>query len=76
MDWILIEARWPEYRASAKREWDKLSEEQLSGTRGNRAYVVKRVQEAYGISAQEAERRVAQWQDKQFERFSRAANSP
>ena len=35
MDWTLIEARWHEYRAAAKRRWDKLSEGQITGTRGN-----------------------------------------
>lgn len=76
MDWSIIEARWPEYKASAKREWDKLSEGQLSGSRGNRGYLLKRVQEAYAISPQEAEREVAEWQARQFDRFARTANGP
>ena len=76
MDWTLIEARWHEYRAAAKRRWDRLSEAQISGTRGNRGYLVKRVQEAYGLSGQEAERQVTDWQQEQFDRQSRAANGP
>jgi hypothetical protein len=74
MDWSTIEARWQEFRASAKREWDRLSEAQLSGTRGNREYVLKRVQEAYALTPQEAERQVAAWQARQFDRLARAAN--
>jgi len=76
MDWSTIEARWNEFRASAKREWDKLSEAQLSGTRGNRGYVLKRVQEAYGLSAEEAERQVAGWQGRQVDRLAPAGNGP
>ena len=76
MDWLIIETRWREYKSSAKREWGKLSEEQLSGTRGNRVYLVKRVQEAYGVTAQEAERQVAGWQDRQYDRLARSANGP
>ncbi|HWI38945.1 MAG TPA: general stress protein CsbD [Burkholderiales bacterium] len=76
MDWTVIETRWYEFKASAKREWDKLSEDQLSGTRGNRGYLSKRVQEAYGVSAEEAERQVAGWQDKQYDRQARSANGP
>lgn len=49
MDWSIIEMRWREFRVSAKREWDKLSEE--------------------------AERQVAGWQGRQFDRRSSAANS-
>ena len=76
MDWALIESRWHEYRAAAKRRWDKLSEAQITGTRGNRAYLVKRVQEAYGLNSVEAERQVADWQLHQFDRRTPAANSP
>ena len=74
MDWSIIEARWHEYRAAAKRQWDKLSEQQLRGTAGNRLYLVRRVQEAYGLSAEEAEDQVAEWQAQQFDRLARAAN--
>ena len=76
MQWADIESRWHEYRAAAKRRWDKLSEAQIAGTRGNREYLRKRVQEAYGLSSEEAERQVAVWQDHQFDRRGPAANSP
>jgi len=76
MDWTVIETRWHEFKASAKREWDKLSEAQLSGTRGNRGYLRKRVQEAYGVSAEEAERQLTVWQDRQYDRTARSANGP
>ena len=69
MDWTVIEGRWNEYRAAAKRRWDRLSEAQLAGIRGNRAYLLKRVQEAYALSSEEAERQVADWQGVQIERL-------
>ena len=76
MDWALIESRWHEYKAAAKRRWDKLSEAQITGTRGNRTYLVKRVQEAYVLTSEEAERQVTDWQGSQFDRRARAANGP
>ena len=76
MDWSIIEARWNEYRGAAKRQWQKLSEEQLSGTRGNRGYLLRRVQEAYALTSVEAERQVADWQAKQIDRLAPAANGP
>ena len=75
MDWSVIETRWQEFKASAKREWGKLSEDQLSGTRGNRMYLSKRVQEAYDVSAEEAERQVTAWQNRQYDRHARSANA-
>ena len=76
MDWAVIEARWHEFRAAAKRRWDRLSEAQLAGIRGNRDYLLKRVQEAYALSAEEAEREVADWQRIQLDRLAPAANGP
>jgi uncharacterized protein YjbJ (UPF0337 family) len=74
MDWSSIEAKWHEYRTRAKRQWDKLSEEQIRNTRGNREYLVKRVQESYGLSRSEAEGQVSDWQAQQVE-LRPAANS-
>ena len=37
MDWITIESDWDEYKVAAKQQWDKLSEQQLHGTRGKRS---------------------------------------
>ena len=76
MEWGVIEGRWHEYKAAAKRRWEKLSEAQISGTRGNRDYLLKRVQEAYTLTREEAERQVADWQLGQFDRLAPAANSP
>jgi uncharacterized protein YjbJ (UPF0337 family) len=74
MDWSIIESRWHEYKGAAKRQWDKLSEAQLSGTRGNRGYLVKRVQEAYALTREQAEDQIALWQATQFDRREPAAN--
>lgn len=76
MEWSVIESRWHEYQAAAKRRWDKLSEAQISGTRGNRDYLLKRVQEAYAITSDEAERQLTDWQERQFDRLAPAANRP
>jgi len=76
MEWNVIENRWHEFKVAAKRQWDKLSEAQLTGTRGNRDYLLKRVQEAYALSGAEAERQLADWQQRQFDRLAPAANGP
>ena len=76
MEWAVIETRWNEYRAAAKRRWDRLSEAQLAGIRGKREYLLERVQEAYGLTSAEAERQVADWQHTQYDRLTPAANGP
>ena len=73
MDWSVIESRWHEYKAAAKRQWEKLSEAQLTGTRGNREYLLKRVQEAYSLTRDEADRQLTDWEYRQPDR---AASAP
>jgi len=63
MNWNSIQTGWDEYRVAAKRRWDKLSEQQLQGTGGKREYLLKRVQEAYSLTAEEADRELAAWQE-------------
>ena len=63
MNWSAIQANWDKYKSAAKRRWDRLSEQQLQGTRGNREYLLKRVQEAYSLTRDEAERQVSAWQE-------------
>ena len=62
MNWSTIQSRWREYQVAAKRRWGKLSEQQLHGTRGQREYLLKRVQEAYSLTAEEAERELVDWE--------------
>lgn len=68
MNWTHIENGWNEYQASAKRQWRKLSDPQLTDTLGRREFLVNQVQEVYALSEEETERQVAAWQLKQKSR--------
>jgi uncharacterized protein YjbJ (UPF0337 family) len=65
MNWTNIESGWNEYKASAKQQWSKLSDPQLTDTLGRREFLVNKVQEVYALSEEETERQVAAWQSKQ-----------
>ena len=65
MNWSTIQDGWNQYKASAKQQWDKLSEEQIAGTQGKREYLASRVQEAYAITREEVDRQVTDWQGRQ-----------
>jgi uncharacterized protein YjbJ (UPF0337 family) len=67
MNWNQIETGWTSYTANAKLKWDKLSDEQLTGTLGKREQLSSKVQEAYGISKEESERQISEWQSHQLE---------
>lgn len=75
MNWSSIESGWNDFKASAKQQWSKLSDDQIAGTNGKREQLSSRVQEAYALSKEDAERQISDWQSKQVEKQAPAANS-
>lgn len=75
MNWSTIENGWNDYKASAKQQWSKLSDEQIDGTQGKHEHLSSRVQETYSLSKEDAERQIADWQGKQVEKQAPAATS-
>ena len=75
MNWTNIEDGWNEYKASAKQQWNKLSDLQISDTLGRREFLSTKVQEVYALSKDETERQVADWQSKQIAMQAPAAKS-
>ena len=67
MNWSQIETGWTSYTANAKQQWNKLSDEQLTDTLGKREQLSTKVQEAYGVSKEESERQISDWQSRQVE---------
>jgi uncharacterized protein YjbJ (UPF0337 family) len=65
MDWTEIEGGWSDYHASAKQQWEKLSDKQIADTLGRREQLSYRLQEAYSLSRDESEREISEWQFKQ-----------
>jgi uncharacterized protein YjbJ (UPF0337 family) len=75
MNWSNIETGWQDFKANAKQQWSKLTDEQINGTMGKRDYLSTKVQEAYALSKEETERQISDWQSKQVEKQAPAANS-
>jgi uncharacterized protein YjbJ (UPF0337 family) len=68
MNWSAIESGWSHYKANAKQQWSKLSDEQINDTLGKRENLSSRVQEAYALSKEDAERQISEWQSQQVEK--------
>ena len=73
MNWNNIETGWNDYKANAKQQWNKLTDEQVDGTMGKREQLSTQVQQAYSVSKEEADRQVSDWQSKQVEKQAPAA---
>ena len=75
MNWSMIETGWKDYKANAKQQWSKLSDEQIEKTLGKREDLSGQVQQAYAVSKEDAERQISEWQSKQVEKQAPAAAS-
>lgn len=75
MNWSAIESGWKDYKANAKQQWSKLSDEQVEKTLGKRADLSSQVQQAYAVSKEDAECQISEWQGKQIELQAPAAKS-
>jgi len=62
MNWDIIEGNWKQAKGKVKEQWGELTDDQLDRIAGKRDQLVGRIQESYGISKDEAEKRVKTWE--------------
>lgn len=63
MNWDQIEGNWKIVRGSVRERWGKLSDDDLDVIAGKRDQLVGRLQKAYGVAREEAERQVNDFQN-------------
>lgn len=73
MNWYTIESQWDDYKASARLRWGELTVQQINGVAGRRNDLSQRIQAAYAVSPQQAERQIAEWQARQLMNFTPGA---
>jgi uncharacterized protein YjbJ (UPF0337 family) len=62
MNWDQIEGRWKEFKGKAKQQWGKLTDDDLDVVEGKRDELVGKVQHAYGVSREEADKQISSWE--------------
>jgi len=58
MNWDIVEGNWKQFKGKVKTQWGKLTDDQLDVIAGKRTELAGKIQEAYGISKDEAERQI------------------
>ena len=64
MNWDRVEGNWKQFKGKVKQEWGKLTDDHLDVIAGNRDILAGKVQEAYGIGADEAEKQVRKFEER------------
>lgn len=61
MNWDQVQGNWKQLRGQAQAQWGKLTDDDMDRIEGKRDQLVGKIQEAYGIGRDEAEREVDEW---------------
>lgn len=67
MNWDRIEGNWKQFKGGIKQQWGKLTDDHLDVIAGKRDSLLGRIQETYGLSRDEADSQLTQWQNVQSE---------
>jgi len=65
MNWDSIEGNWRQFKGKVKENWGKLTDDEIDKIAGRREQLAGKIQEAYGINHDEAEKQVKDWQSRQ-----------
>lgn len=57
-----VEGNWQQFKGKIKAQWGKLTDDDFDVIAGQRDQLLVRIQQRHGISREEAERQVADWE--------------
>lgn len=75
MNWDTVEGNWRQIKGQVKEQWGKLTDDHLDVIAGKRDQLAGKIQEAYGVTKDEAERQLKDWESRN-ERASEDAAKP
>ena len=64
MNWEQVKGNWNQAKGAVKSRWGRLTDDDLLAIEGERDRLVGKIQEAYGVGKEEAERQIDEfrWQ--------------
>jgi uncharacterized protein YjbJ (UPF0337 family) len=62
MRWDQVEGNWRQYRGKVRKHWGRLTDQHIAQINGKRDQLVRKIQEVYRVSEEEAQRQVNDWE--------------
>ena len=63
MNWDTVAGNWKQYQGKVKTQWGKLTDDQLDVIAGKRVELSGKIQEAYGITQDQAEQQIKNFEE-------------
>lgn len=63
MNWDIAVGNWKQFKGQVKAQWGKLTDDHLDQIDGKRVELAGKIQEAYGITKDEAELQIKQFEE-------------
>lgn len=64
MNWDIIKGNWKQARGALKAQWGKLTDDDFDVIEGHRDQLSGKIQAYYGLTKEEAEKQIDEWQRK------------
>ena len=61
MNWDQVEGKWKQLKGDVRKQWGKLTDDDLEYMAGSRDKFVGRLQERYGVAREEAQKQADDW---------------
>lgn len=58
----IIQGKWKQLKGEVQTKWGKLTNDHLDQINGNRKILLGKIQESYGLSMEDAEKQVQEWE--------------
>jgi len=65
MNWDRVEGNWKTLKGQVKQQWGRLTDDDLDVINGKRDELLGRIQNAYGMSRDDADRQIREWEKNQ-----------
>ena len=72
MNWDIAAGNWKQFKGKVKARWGNLSDDHLDVIAGRRVELSGKIQEAYGITKDEAERQIRRFEKSNKDRVARS----
>lgn len=60
----IFEGNWEQLKGKVKKNWGKLTDDDLDVIEGNRQELSGKIQERYGVAKDEAEKQIKEYEDR------------